>query len=95
LEKYAGKLSELEKFVGGKQWALGYLTLIDFVVAEFSHFVETVFPEEYAKWTFLQSIRSSFNALPEIAAYYQTPNASKGDFYPASALIKVPRQHEA
>lgn len=95
LEKYAGKLSELEKFVGGKQWALGYITLIDFIVAEFSHYVETVFPEEFSKWTFLQTIRTNFNALPEITAYYQTPNASKGDFYPAHALIKVPRQHEA
>ncbi len=34
------KLSEIEKLVGGKQWALGYITLIGFVVAEFSHYAE-------------------------------------------------------
>lgn len=89
LKKYAAKLDELNKYVGEKDFVLGYLTLADFHVAEDSYYIETVFPEEFAKWAFLKRIRNNFNSNPKIAAYYQSPNAFKGDFYPASALIKV------
>ena len=57
LEKYNPKLAQLNEFVGQKDYALGYLALIDFVVAEESHFIEAMYPEEYKRWPFLQQIR--------------------------------------
>jgi len=89
LEKYQGKLADLEKFVGGKEWALGYLTLIDFVVAEDSHYIQRIFPEQYKTWTFLHSIRERFNALPAISGYYKQENSVKGPFFPPYAAVSV------
>ncbi len=34
LEKARPKFNYLKEFIGDKQWALGYLTLVDFVLAE-------------------------------------------------------------
>ena len=89
LEKYAAKLDLLEKSLSGKEFALGYLTLVDFIIAEDSHYIETVFPEETKKWTFLTEIRKSFNGLESIKAYYGSAKGFKGDFYPPYAHIKV------
>jgi len=47
----------LAKFVGERDFVLGYLTLADFIVAEDSHYIEKVFPVEYKSWPFLQKIR--------------------------------------
>jgi hypothetical protein len=33
LEKYKPKLELLNKFIGEREFALGYLTLVDFVIA--------------------------------------------------------------
>lgn len=49
VEKFTPKLNELDKFYGQHEFALGYLTLADFHVAEFSHYVEKITPELYAK----------------------------------------------
>lgn len=38
------KLAEMAKLYGEKDFALGYLTLADFVIAEFSYYVEHVTP---------------------------------------------------
>jgi hypothetical protein len=46
------------------------LTLVDFIVAEYSHYIETVFPEEYKAYPFLGRIRENFDNLPETKAYY-------------------------
>lgn len=89
LEKYKPKLDQLDKFVGEKPFALGYLTLIDFIVSEDSHYIETVWPDAYKTWSFLGRIRENFNKLPEIESYYKSEEGFKGRFYPASALISV------
>jgi hypothetical protein len=34
LEKARPKFNYIKEFVGDKQWALGYLTLVDFILAE-------------------------------------------------------------
>ena len=88
-EKYKGKLAELNKFVGEKTTVLGYLTIADYNVAEFSNYIQTVFPEESKNFPFMKRIRDNFNSLPEIEAYYKSETAFKGPFYPESALIKV------
>jgi glutathione S-transferase len=89
LEKYRPKLDQLNKFVGEKSFVLGYVTLADFNVAEDSNYIETVYPEEYKSWPFLNRIRENFNNLPQIAAYYQSEKAFKGRFYPPTAFLSV------
>lgn len=89
IEKFKGKLEQLDKFVGKNQFVIGYLTLADFIVAEDSHYIETVFPEEYKALPFLKTIRENFNNLPEIQAYYKSDKAFKGRFYPPSAFLAV------
>lgn len=39
IQKYNGKLDELEKFVGKNDFVLGYLSLADFIVAEESYYI--------------------------------------------------------
>lgn len=91
-EKYKTKLQELNTFVGQKDFALGYLTLIDFNVAEFSNYFETVWPEECKAHPFLKKIRENFNNLPETTNYYKSDNAFKGRFYPATAVLAVEKE---
>ena len=92
IEKYKGKLEQLAKFVGDKEWALGYPTLIDYNVAENSNYIRTVYPEEYKAFPFLKRIKDNFNKLPEIQSYYSSEKAVKGPFYPPSAQIQVPEE---
>ena len=89
LEKFKVKFDQLEAFVGKKDFCLGYLTLLDFVVAEFSNYIITVWPEESKAWSFLRKIRENFNKLPETEAYYKSEKAVKEPFYPKSALLTV------
>lgn len=60
IEKYAAKLEQLNKFVGEKDFVLGYLTLADFVVAEESNYFARIFPNEYKTYGFLHRIRLNF-----------------------------------
>lgn len=89
MEKYFPKLNDINNFIGEKPFVLGYLTLADFVVAEDSHIIERLFPEEYKKLPFLQRIRENFDNLPQTKAYYAKPTAFKGRFLPAHALLSV------
>ena len=82
------KLELVAKFIGNKDWALGYLTVTDFWLAEFSHYFEKTFPEEYKKFPFFQTIRERFEALPEIKTYYQQEKAVKGPFTTPTAKVQ-------
>ena len=44
IEKVTPKFEEFEKFYGEKEFALGYLTLADFQITEFSYYVEKIAP---------------------------------------------------
>ena len=84
------KLDFFQKFVGEKEWTLGYLTLADFIIAENSYYLEKVYPEEYKSYPALQRIRDNIENLPEIKEYYAKPNAIKGPFLPPQrASIKL------
>ena len=72
-----------------QEWVLGYLSLADFVVAEDSHYIQRVYPEEYKSWTYLQNIRQRFNNLPQIVAYYKREDAMVRPFYPDYAVLHV------
>jgi len=52
LEKSKAKLDYIQAFIGNNSWALGYLTLADFEIAESSYYFEALYPEEYLNWSF-------------------------------------------
>jgi hypothetical protein len=66
----ANKFDYLQNFIGDKEFALGYLTLVDFHIAEQSYYFEALYAKEFLKYSFLGKIRRNFNHLPEIKAYY-------------------------
>lgn len=45
-------------------------------------------PEEYAKHAFLGRVRKALESLPEIKAYYESPDGFKAPFFPATAAIQ-------
>lgn len=63
VEEVAGKLTpkldEFAKFYGQKDFALGYLTLADFYVAESSYHLEKIAPTVFAKYSFLKKVRTA------------------------------------
>ena len=87
LTKAQPKIELVSKFYGEKEFALGYLTVADFSVAEFSHYVEKIAPEVYANNGFLKRTREAFENLPEIKKYYEQESAVKGPFLPPMAAL--------
>lgn len=87
LEKAAPKLELLNQFYGEKKFALDYLTVADFQIAEFSYYVEKIAPELYAKNPFLARTRAAFEALPQIKKYYEQESAVKGPFIPPQGAV--------
>jgi hypothetical protein len=47
----------LKKFVGEKKYALGYLTLADFKIAEASYYFEKLYQKQYGDYGFLTRVR--------------------------------------
>ena len=43
-KKVVPKLEYFQKFIGEKDTAVGYLTIVDFYLAEFSYYIATIFP---------------------------------------------------
>ena len=80
--KVGPKLEYLARFYGEKEFALGYLTLADFYVAEYSYHIENIFPDLFKKHSFLKKTRTSFENLPEIKKYYSSDIATKAPFFP-------------
>ena len=91
LEKARTKLDYIQSFVGDKHWALGYLTIADFEIAEVSYYFETIYPQEYLNWSFWETIRENFNALPQIQAYYKREDAVKEPFLPPQMAALNPK----
>lgn len=75
------------KIYGGKDFALGYLTLADFHIAELSYYIEKLCPEVYAKYGFLNRVRTSLEALPSIKKYYAEGSSMKAPFMPGDSVI--------
>lgn len=68
---------------------MGYLTLVDFILAENLYYFETLYPSERKNYGFWWNIRTAFESLPEIKAYYERPTAIKAPFLPPSAAISA------
>ena len=81
------KLQQIKDFIGEKDFALGHLSILDFLIQEFSYYVEKIFPEEYENFPFFHRIRTNFNELPKIKAYYQREDAIKGPFIAGQANL--------
>lgn len=63
-EKFQPKLDYLKAFVGDKQWAMGYLTLADFFLAEMLNYFEALFPTEHKNYGFWWRIRHNLSEVP-------------------------------
>lgn len=70
LQNIRRKLGFLQKYYEGKDFALGYLTLPDFELAEFAYYIRTGSKETYESFPFLERVRNAFEQLPEIQEYY-------------------------
>lgn len=81
-EKVQPKLQYFEKFVGDKEWALGYLTLVDFQISELANYFEKLYPEEYKTFPSVDRIKNGVNNLEKVKEYYQRENSIKGPFLP-------------
>mgnify|MGYP003691718627 CR=1 FL=1 len=91
MAKITPKLVNLDKFFTGKKYAIGdYVTYIDFEIAEFSHYLERMFPEEYVKYTSFKKIRETFYELPEIKKYYDNPDRIKMPFVEEKEPVPFP-----
>jgi hypothetical protein len=71
LEKARHKLNTIKSYVGENEFAVGYLTIADFHLAENLYYFETLYPSEKDNYAFWWRIRHNFERLPEIKAYYQ------------------------
>ena len=71
LAKVTPKLEMLQNFYGEKEFALGYLTLADFHMAEYSYYFEKIIPDMEVKFPFIKRVRVAFQNLPEIKKYYE------------------------
>lgn len=70
-EKVQPKLSFLNKFYTGKEWALGYLTTADFYVYSLVSGVRSQFKDQFDGefgGTFLPFLKR-FESIPSISAY--------------------------
>ena len=56
--KVKNKITELNKFIGEKDYLLGYLTLADFKIAEASYYFEKLYTEHADEFKKLIQIRS-------------------------------------
>lgn len=57
LEKARTKLDFLKDFIGEKPFAIGYLTLVDFIFAEILYYFESLYPNERKNYAFWWRIR--------------------------------------
>lgn len=73
--------------MGDKPFALGYLTIVDFIFAENLYYFETLYPNEKKNFHFWWRIRHNLESLPEVRAYYNRPDAIHGPFLPPFAVL--------
>ena len=57
--KNKGKYEKFEKFLGGKNFVLEEISIIDFFISEGSYYIERLFPEEYTKFQNIHKIRQN------------------------------------
>lgn len=78
----------MKKFIGDKDFAIGYLTVVDFLLAEHLYYFEALYPNEKANYPFWGRIRHNVESLPQVKAYYDRPTAIRGPFVPPYASLQ-------
>lgn len=78
----------VQKFYGDKEYAVGYLTVADFLFAELSYYIKTIAKEIYEKSPFFEKVKNTVEGLPEVKGYYEREGAIKYPFLPPSANVQ-------
>ena len=55
--KAKAEFNKLERFLQGKDFAMGYLTIADFFFAEYAHYVKILYPAEFNGFKGLKAIQ--------------------------------------
>ena len=63
--------NKLERFLNGKNFVIGYLTMVDFFLAEYAHYMNFLFPNEFKAFKGINRIQKTIEELPEVQGYYQ------------------------
>lgn len=91
-EKIEGNLKLIQDFIAtrgkGTEFAIGYLTVVDFSLSEFGLYFEKLLPEVYKKYTFFEQARKTIDALPAVQKYYAGEKAVKGPLLPPGLGIE-------
>ena len=78
----------MAKFYGENSFALGYLTLPDFFIAEFSFYVKGLDQGLYESFPFFQRLKEEVSSLPKIKEYYLIPTNANRPFNPPIVNFK-------
>ena len=81
-EKIKPKLLTILKFLGDKNWLLGYLTFADFRFQELVHFVKHLFPKHFCNIG--KAYLERFEALPGIKEFYAKAENANLPFVPTN-----------
>lgn len=68
--KIKSNLERFDKFIGGKDFIMGYVTIADFFLTEYSYYIEKLYPEEFSNYKNIKNVRDCVANLPEIKRYY-------------------------
>lgn len=68
--KIQSNLERFDKFINGKEYILGYPTIADFFLAEYSHYIEKLYPLEFNKYKNIKLVRNNIEGLAEVKRYY-------------------------
>jgi uncharacterized membrane protein YiaA len=78
----------MAKFIGNKNFVIGYPTLADFKLAEASYYFEQLYKNQYKEYEFLTRIRNNVENLKEIKKYQESDKYQKMAFLPTYAQLK-------
>ncbi len=87
--KIKEKLTYLENFIGEKEYILGYLTILDFRLAEGVHYLNKLYGKNFeAGFDNIRKIQKTVESLPEVKSYYDRENAVKEPFLTSYTQLK-------
>lgn len=73
--------------MGKQDFTIGYLTIVDFKIAEASYYFEKLYSEHIKNYEFLLRIRKNVEELPAVKKFYEN-GGIQGPFLPTYAQLK-------
>lgn len=61
---------------------MGYPTIADFFLTQYSYYVEKLYPEEFPQYKNIKNVRENIANLPEVKKYYERKDAIITPFLP-------------